>query len=332
MLRPKRAQSSTPEKEHLPCSASLPKASLQLSGEKQVNKQNPFSLYDFLGYFIPGGVSLFFFCILIDLFRMTQGAKLSPVDSFLKISTPEMVIGAVLVAYISGHILSWCSASTLERFSVLSVGYPSRHLLNFKPTHYFEKATQRRESLPFRIFIWLILLPISLLDHVAGRQLHLHGIYARPLDTTARKVIKRKLREFGKNELGIDRADLKKGDVFRFVYHYVVENAPNHLPKIQNYVALYGFLRTLSLISTLFFWITLFFFVRSLLVDRDHAIQDFWFLVTVSFGGLAYVLYLDFVKFSRRFSLETLMALCTVYPPIGLGATFGTSTEPEDEA
>lgn len=37
--------------------------------------------------------------------------------------------------------------------------------------------------------------------------------------------------------------------------YYAVENAPNHFSKMQNYVALYGFFRTLTPIAVLLFWV-----------------------------------------------------------------------------
>lgn len=98
-------------------------------------------------------------------------------------------------------------------------------------------------------------------------------------------------------------------DFFRYAYHYAVENAPNHYPKMQNYVALYGLLRTLSLISLLLFWIV---FVHAF--TRTLTAWGIVFWVT-AVSLLTYVLFMAFQKFYRRFSLEALMALSVTYPP-----------------
>jgi len=42
-------------------------------------------------------------------------------------------------------------------------------------------------------------------------------------------------------------------DIHRVIMHYCYENYKNHVPKYDNYVALYGFLRSLSLLLSSMF-------------------------------------------------------------------------------
>jgi hypothetical protein len=101
--------------------------------------------------------------------------------------------------------------------------------------------------------------------------------------------------------------EMEKTDFFRFIYHYAVERAPNHLPKMQNYVAIYGFLRTITLISVFFFWGTIWHIAQ---LECFH-----WAFVGISVGVsfLSFIFYMSFIKFYRRFSLEAFMALSAVY-------------------
>ena len=76
---------------------------------------------------------------------------------------------------------------------------------------------------------------------------------------------------------------------------------------MKNYVAIYGFLRTLCLISILLFWNV----VWHTYSYTNAYIQNIGLIVASSL--LSFVLYMAFVKFYRRFSLEALMALTAVF-------------------
>lgn len=76
---------------------------------------------------------------------------------------------------------------------------------------------------------------------------------------------------------------------------------------MQNYVALYGFLRTMTLISTIFFWSAIWHFtITEFTIIK--VITVLFFLSLVSF-----IFYMAFVKFWARFTLETLMALTATH-------------------
>lgn len=98
-------------------------------------------------------------------------------------------------------------------------------------------------------------------------------------------------------------------DYHRIVMHYVYLNIPNSQRKADNYVAIYGFLRTHTLITCLFFdylfWTQVFTISLSLPIHWEAV----WLLLLVFF--MTNILYMGFVKFYRRFTLENYMALLT---------------------
>ena len=78
---------------------------------------------------------------------------------------------------------------------------------------------------------------------------------------------------------------------------------------MDNYVALYGFLRSLTLIFTLFFDCLL---IKGILSVNWRMPIDWEMIIFITICGLiAYTFYLGFIKFYRRFTLESFMALIT---------------------
>jgi len=269
-------------------------------------KQNPFSVYDFLGYFTPGAI--FLYSLLFGYAHMSKSANPQEyITNTLGFDKAEIYIPFVLASYTLGHLLSFLSSISVERFSILAHGYPSKYLLKMETDGYFES----KGSLFIKLVLLIAILPISVFEYFIGYAFNLRAMYTKPLDRVLRVLISKKI-----NKLVTMHGDIKKPgdfgkpektDFFRYAYHYAVEHAPNHLPKMQNYVALYGFLRTLSFISVLIFWVIV------------------WHTFSGSFGSLeasgwllassilSYILFMAFMKFYRRFSLEALMALSVSY-------------------
>jgi hypothetical protein len=111
-------------------------------------------------------------------------------------------------------------------------------------------------------------------------------------------------------------------DYFRSVYHYVIENYPAHIASIKNYVALYGFLRTITFIMTMLFWLGVvkMGFVIYRLMNCQTPIESIdwmkfnFITVFIAITWIAsYVFFMAFAKFHRRYSLEVLMALASNY-------------------
>jgi len=268
-------------------------------------KQNPFSLYDFLGYFTPGAMFLYICIFLVRTIDPTA-PTLHDAATQVGLDEAEAYLPFVLFAYAVGHVLSFISSITVERYSLWAMGYPSKYLLGVTHKGYFHADEKHRLRAVVRSFVFVLVLPISLFDLVLGKLLGMRDLYAKPLDKLLITVIRAKVDKLLTDHGGI--ADLnahgkaRDVDFFRFAYHFAVENAPQHLPKMQNYVALFGFLRNISLILVLSFWPAAF--------AVCDGLSPWWSLVALS--GVSYLSFMAFVKFYRRFCLEALMAVSVV--------------------
>lgn len=275
------------------------------------SKQNPFSIYDFLGYFTPGAIFLYG---CIGIFAHLQ-PNISTVDFLtqnLSLDKVEVYIPFILCSYAVGHILSYLSSIIIERYSIWTIGYPSKYMMGYPNKSYFDVGkTHKTLRIIIRTLVAILILPISILDWILGDCAKYRDLYAKPLDTLLINIIRAKMVTLLKEHSGLktppDGYVISDTDYFRFIYHYVVENAEHHLPKMQNYVAMYGFLRTLTFISIIFFWGGVF----HILKNEFTLLISFWYLLTASL--LSFVLYMAFIKFYRRFSLEAFMALTAIY-------------------
>ena len=92
-------------------------------------EKNPFSIYDFLGYLFPGALFLFFICRISsdDLHNISVEMFIST-NLFENISFIGIVF-FIISSYVLGHIISYTSSLTVERFSLWCYGYPSEFLL-----------------------------------------------------------------------------------------------------------------------------------------------------------------------------------------------------------
>lgn len=263
-------------------------------------KQNPFSFYDFLGYFTPGAILLY----LAAYFSKTiwpQAPTFHELAAQAGLEKAEAYIPFVLFAYAIGHVLSFTSSVTIERYSLWAMGYPSKYLLGVKHKGYFHAERHPYLRRFIRVTVFLLILPISAMDLLLGRALGMRDLYAKPLDDLLIALIRQKVWKLLTTRGGIDPATHGTAgdhDFFRYAYHYSVENSPNHLPKMQNYVALFGFLRNISLITVLAFWPTA--------VGVYNGVVSWQVLLALV--AVSYLAFMAFVKFYRRFCLEALMA------------------------
>lgn len=285
-------------------------------------KQNPFSLYDFLGYFTPGAICLY--CILLALGHLeTKGFSLIYVNTYLSFEKAEIYIPFILAAYLSGHFMSYLSSITIERFSLWAHGYPSKYLLGIAHKGYFHTADHRYLRGIIRFLVAVVLAPISLLDLLLGRIIGMRELYAKTLDPLLIEVLRRRIEALIDKHAGIKEKEkfglARETDFFRYAYHYALENAPSHITKMQNYVALYGFLRTLTLIVLIIFWVV----AWHVLIGSFTTWRAIWALLLV--GLVAYLFFMGFVKFYRRFSLEALMAMAVTFSPDGSAVSKPTS-------
>lgn len=337
-----------------------------------MEEKNPFSLFDFLGYFFPGAFALL---ILWSLYIVCTKDNILPISYITEsisyysngkaLDIVKVAVPFILFAYILGHLISYLSAISVEFFTNKAFGYPSMYLLSNKskdvhdnywyadfgykpkPAYHFKFIkwqytihgklgrcidflcnAERKVSLRllYRIVLWFMLLPISMIVMGCKRiSRPIVDFVTRPQDRYIINCIEEKLFALA-DELGVKRPPINlQCDFHRIVMHYVYVNCKECQAKVDNYVALYGFLRAITLILCLF---TDFVLLQSLFVLLKlfwvegfcNVVQNYsfsWLSVLFIFVlWLSSVIsYFGYVKFLRRFTLENYMTLLSYKTP-----------------
>ncbi|GLU43876.1 hypothetical protein [Allomuricauda sp. NBRC 101325] len=267
-------------------------------------KQNPFSLYDFLGYFVPGAILVYFYLILDFLENNENQFKLSRFLADTGNLKLDQILFFIIISYALGHLVNFISSITIEKYAIWKYDYPSKYLLNLKLKGYWANGLIRNS---WRILMPIILFPIAKLDFILGDILQFKDFYTRKLDDFLIGLIKEKgqklLNKLFTNESMNERINnnVEEYDFFRLFAHYTFEHSKSHQFKIVNYVALYGFLRVLSLITVIVFWFLFF----SMIIKTIPF--NIWVLFIVSI--VSYIFFMAFMKFYRRYTLEGLMLI-----------------------
>jgi len=242
------------------------------------------TIYDFLGYFIPGALGVYLFLSL------RSGTPLALSDGLPTLSW-EAGLLFFLLAYVAGHLLSLLSALLVETYAVDLYGYPSVYL--------FRDDSKPRRPGFFGLLVRLAILPIVLPNWLIGTLCGLSGKLIRRCDEAVGERIQAKIKSF------LDVQELSGMEFFHLVAHWVREHAPGHASVLQAHVARKGFLRTLTLLFVTGFWVGIGVFIPA---------RDFSFLVLGALCLVAgYLAFLAYLKQERRFSLETLMAFTVTY-------------------
>lgn len=282
-------------------------------------KKNPFSLFDFLGYVFPGLITLYlvwYFSKSPDIYGISSLFKssISVLSNSFRGATMssaiEETVLITIVAYVIGHFVAYISSVTVEQFSVWVYDYPSKFLLKDIPANNFWNSNGEinlplRAKRIWRIIISVFLLPISIGTIVFGKWFGVKAFFIKKLDPSLITMIYASKKRLGKY-LGIQFS--KSMDFHRVVYHYEYENQEKHSFKMDNYVALYGFLRSMTLIcNCTFLWIFCNYGICS--IDLSSKINFKLILLLVSLLVITYIFFMSFMKFYRRFTLESFMCL-----------------------
>ena len=301
-------------------------------------KKNPFSLYDFLGYVFPGMLAL---VIIYSVYSIIAAMG----DTYVAI-TPQLVINHfkemqwemgwentvvfIVVSYCAGHILAYASSLTVEKVSIWMYGYPSSFIMgnssffnkirlglrikfwkNFKylytGCHDFYDVWKRSCELLWKITTCLLMLPVVVCCAVLGYVFQMEKIYVKDVDGTLKDVIQKHTKKL-LNALEVENneeVDFKKSssDYHRLIYNYEYEKQEAHRHKMDNYVAIYGFLRALTFIfNCLFMTDLIYVWVKKI------PLSEVWPQLLLLMG-LTYLVFMSFMKFYRRFTMESFMCL-----------------------
>lgn len=272
-------------------------------------KQNPFSVYDFLGYLIPGSILIYAY-LIIDYLKKKTSFELSEFIATFKDLELEGIFFFIIISYTLGHLISFASSITIEKYANWRYSYPSKYLLDIEHKGYWLGCDNWKDVV-WRIIMIVFLLPCVIFDWIFGQLFGFKRFYKKSLDDLLKDMIELKINrlldKIGINKLDnpeyFDDGNANGYDFHRIITHYAYENSKNHQAKMSNYVALYGFLRTLSLIFNL---LTIYFFFR---VYCFLEFTNVNILILLILGGLSYLSFMAFMKFYRRYTLEGLMII-----------------------
>lgn len=307
--------------------------------------KNPFSLYDFLGYLFPGLLTILIIFYMKSIIDTTEVEDFISFSKFMNTFTNgtnlqwwKSTMVLIVLSYVLGHIIAYFSSVSIEYFANKNFKYPSYYLLNnenrkykdYLKTYFFdevqfekyrlvrttvffkiEKIRERKGygKLLWRIILFIGLFPITGFFFSLGIFTGLNKFIVRPLDDYIRNSIKSKLNNLT-SSLGIERPDVNSNaDLHRIVMHYVFLNITNSQKKTENYVAIYGFLRAISLICCIYTDVIIYKGIMTI----DFSLPIDWgaiFVISVMIA-VCNILFMGFIKFYRRFTLENYMALLT---------------------
>lgn len=287
-------------------------------------EKNPFSLFDFMGYFIPGSFALFLIYFLQNENGLEFYFDRTNIESLKAEMSIIFMTFFIILAYTFGHILSFLSTLTIENFTIWMFGYPSKNLLDIQRTEaYFEKKLNNSNTVNrvvtcwsylLRFFLAVFLAPIALSSVTIGKLLDLNrSVYTKKISDPYIELIKSKiLKHFETLDPNLT-LDFAKHDYNRLLIHLSYNINAAHQPKLMNYVALYGFLRVITFISNI---LTLFLFLKiiyllvegKLVIDVHNKFSS-QFVTLVICTSMTYISYLGYLKFYRRYSQENLMIL-----------------------
>lgn len=293
-------------------------------------KKNPFSLYDFLGYVFPGALALilihFLYGIMMAMGGNYQAITINTIADYIKKVNWELgwenTVVFIILAYCAGHVIAYASSLTVEKLSNWLYGYPSAYIMgnpsffnNLRTGNYWKSFIPWKEGcaavwkrlveILWKLLTSLIMLPITLCCFLLGYVFQVEKLYLKPVDGNLRNVIQKHTEQLLAKlgcETDVDYRD-SSSDFHRLIYNYEYDKREAHRIKMDNYVAIYGFLRALTFISNGLFVAYVFFILRYK-VPFNETWHQLLFLI-----GITYLLFMSFMKFYRRFTMESFMCL-----------------------
>jgi membrane-anchored glycerophosphoryl diester phosphodiesterase (GDPDase) len=271
---------------------------------------NPFSLYDFLGYLIPGAIAVGgFFLIFIVCRDMDESAFSGFASVEYVVSDMNPVIWSTFiffVFYLVGHSVGLLSSKLVEPLmrKICKFDFPLERLMGIKD------PTRANFSYGKILIIGIFGFPVIIVYFLARNILGLYEDSVYSLNDNDRRII---FDAFHFKE----QENLDSRVFLRRLYHRQIRTSDTTFLRTQNYIALYGFCRSISLIFLIFSWI-FFFFCFS--VDCcDH--KNFNIVLELGICGLissivSAIFGYGFLKFQRRFAEELVFSALNDLAPV----------------
>lgn len=275
--------------------------------------KNPFSLFDFLGYFIPGAFATYLFVLLQEKTNKIYILNYFDLENLIdsnSIMTKEInllsIIFYTITAYTLGHLLSYISTKLIENYTLYTYGYPSKLLLQ----NFMNKEDLKKKNKPFVNFcVNVLIFPIYLVDLFLKKQKGKIS-YQKSLGEPYEKFLTKKIiKIFRKFDKQYDLKKLSKDDFHQYFIYYCYENTKYHHNKLMNYVALYGFLRVITLILNFVSIYSI--IISTYLIYNEYDFYNFYKTVILNIALVitTYLFFLSYLKFYKRYTKENLMLL-----------------------
>lgn len=306
-----------------------------------VPKQHPFSLYDAIGYFIPGSIFIVLF-LLLD-FDYTGNAEiikdfLNMIENLFNACQSSIFTSIIAftvfltICYTIGQLFCILSSIIIEKTHLCEHHNQLYYILLNRDYQTTKSQTCCLGNLfIFPIWIWKTLLSCIGIKNLQqdehlddARMTAIKGavekilgpLYKTEEDETKKDETKKdetKEKGFQENFFIPDRDKEPRNDYFHLIYHYVVERSTHHLHKIQNYVALYGFMKNTCMAFISFCWINIIFMALHYLshINLKHFKVTLFFTFIYSF--ISFLTLYGVHKYKRRYTLEVLHAATALY-------------------
>lgn len=173
------------------------------------------------------------------------------------------------------------------------------------------KKGNRKVLLITRIVIAIVMLPVSCALLFLRYDMLWPQFIMKPLDRALIESINKVQKQLA-IKLGMTEEKGDETDFHRVVMHYVYLHIEPCRRKTDNYIALYGFLRTMTLISCLIFdFLSIQQIDTIIRIGKTGVINSTAVVVLIVLFFMCNVLFMGFMKFYRRFTLENYMTLLT---------------------
>jgi hypothetical protein len=278
----------------------------------------PFTIYDIVGYFLPGAtllasiVFLLFPDILANFYE----------DTSKKSVAGWVVIGilATTISYSLGYCIALIASKGIEDPINAAFGYPSEFLV---PESDRSKISSHDETsfLSKVFFLPYFLTPLSQNTDTSHPEAtwsaaRLRGwvrrkcksIFVKELPGSVIKKLNKRL----EHKFSIGTQSVSGEEWFNLVQHYVMNNNPSAFMRMYNYMTIYGFCRNLSAAlycSTFILLVGVTIHLNSLNLSRSVGFGVY--VVILLLLPLSGMLAANFAKFYRRYSQEAVYAFVT---------------------
>lgn len=282
------------------------------------SKAPQFSAYDILGYLVPG----LFLMLFIDI-SMVYHFQVDKFDytSILK-RYSQIPIGAaiplLLISYFAGHIISFVSAMTIERHAKWLYGNPMKILLikwAWKRIGYLQTGGKNKIfSKMLRIAVSIFLMPIFLYEYPLYKFDILKN-YIKPMSNDLRRTALLAVFSLAKRyKVMINKYTYFSSEFEQLSINFTSEKAPSHLFTLRNYIVLYGFMRSMTLVLIIASWSCIVHFGLLNIKISNCMIVPLLQLITITLltGFFCSISYGCFLKFWLRYHREALLGMTTV--------------------